>query len=168
MNLSLDFYILGELNMNKKKIFLVLSILWMVIIFYMSNQPASISSAQSGSFIELLKNTPIVGTILAVLLESDAAQFVIRKSAHMFSYCLLAVLWFMAIHDSEKSLIKTAITAFIITFIYACTDEIHQLFIQGRSGEVRDVFVDSTGAIIGIGLTYFTNNLKRCNTNKSA
>ena len=149
--------------MNRKKIFLVLSIIWMAIIFYMSNQPSSISSAQSGNFIELLKNTPIIGTVLKTLLESDSAQFVIRKSAHMLSYATLAVLWFMALHDNEKNIRKTSIIAFIITFIYACTDETHQLFIPGRSGEFRDVLIDSTGALIGLGIVYFITHKSRVN-----
>lgn len=34
--------------------------------------------------------------------------------------------------------------------IYACTDEIHQLFVPGRSGQFRDVMIDSLGAFIGI------------------
>lgn len=149
--------------MTRNKKFLILSIIWMAIIFYMSNQPSNISSAQSGNLIELLKTTPIIGTVLKTLLESDSAQLVIRKSAHMLSYCTLAVLWIMALHDNDKGLIKTSIIAFIITFIYACTDEIHQLFIQGRSGEFRDVLVDSIGALIGLGIVYFIKHKSKIN-----
>ena len=34
--------------------------------------------------------------------------------------------------------------------IYAATDEIHQLFVPGRSGQVRDVLIDSCGVFIGV------------------
>lgn len=34
--------------------------------------------------------------------------------------------------------------------VYAITDEIHQLFIPGRSGEIRDVCIDSLGVLTGI------------------
>ena len=36
------------------------------------------------------------------------------------------------------------------TFIYACIDEIHQLFIPGRGSQIRDVLIDSIGAIMGL------------------
>ena len=50
---------------------------------------------------------------------------------------------------------KAIIIAFLGTFLYACSDEFHQLFIPGRSGEFRDVMIDSTGGIIGIVFTTF-------------
>ena len=34
--------------------------------------------------------------------------------------------------------------------IYAISDEIHQLFVPGRSGQVRDVLIDSAGSLLGI------------------
>jgi len=36
--------------------------------------------------------------------------------------------------------------------LYAVTDEIHQLFVPGRSGELRDVMIDSIAALVGVGL----------------
>ena len=37
-----------------------------------------------------------------------------------------------------------------ICFLYACTDELHQLFSSGRSGQFDDVLLDSIGALLGI------------------
>ena len=34
--------------------------------------------------------------------------------------------------------------------IYAISDEIHQLFVPGRAGQVRDVLIDSAGSFLGI------------------
>lgn len=137
----------------RKKTFLTLAILWMFVIFYMSNQPAHISSAQSSGAID-------------TMIVNGTAQFAIRKSAHMFSYAILAIFWFMSIYDG-KSIKKTFITSLFIAFIYACTDEVHQLFIPGRSGEIRDVLVYFTGAIIGLFIvvlvTKFINKKKAIN-----
>ena len=41
------------------------------------------------------------------------------------------------------------VVAFIIAVLYACSDEVHQLFIDGRAGQVADVLVDASGAAIG-------------------
>lgn len=38
----------------------------------------------------------------------------------------------------------------LIAVCYAATDETHQLFVPGRSGQVRDVLIDSVGAAIGV------------------
>ncbi|WP_195939303.1 VanZ family protein [Romboutsia sp. 1001713B170131_170501_G6] len=132
----------------RKKIFLTLAILWMGIIFYMSNQPANISTVQSDGVINILSGVPVLGSVMDVLISNGTASFIIRKSAHMLSYGLLSVLLYMSIYDNDKSINKTSIISFIITFLYACSDEFHQTFVTGRSGEFRDVLVDSTGAII--------------------
>ena len=58
---------------------------------------------------------------------------------------------------------KTVIISFLGTFLYACSDEFHQLFIYGRSGEFRDVMIDSTGGIIGLLLIIFIVKYKQIN-----
>ena len=142
----------------KRKIFLVLSILWMCVIFYMSNQPAAISSAHSGGVINMISNMPVVGTLMKYLMSINIGEFVVRKGAHMFSYCLLAMLLFMSVY--EKDIKKAIIIAFLGTFLYACSDEFHQLFIPGRSGEFRDVMIDSLGGTIGLILIGFIARYK--------
>ena len=133
----------------RKKICIALAIIWMGVIFYMSNQPASISSIHSGNTINIISKLPIIGNIMDYLTSINIGEFIVRKCAHMFSYCILAIFLFMSVYEDN---IKKAI---IITFLYACSDEFHQLFIPGRSGEFRDVMIDSTGGIIGIVFTTF-------------
>ena len=50
---------------------------------------------------------------------------------------------------------KKIYLAYIFSILYACLDEIHQLFVSGRSGQIMDVFIDSMGIIIGILLVKF-------------
>lgn len=42
--------------------------------------------------------------------------------------------------------------ALLICVLYAISDEVHQKFIPGRSGEVRDVIIDTAGASVGISV----------------
>ena len=44
---------------------------------------------------------------------------------------------------------------------YAAIDEIHQLFVPGRSGEIKDVLIDSCGSFIGIHFYYFVSMIRR-------
>ena len=56
---------------------------------------------------------------------------------------------------------KSKLIALFCMVLYASTDEIHQLFVPGRSGMVRDVFIDSIGGIIGVGITFIYENIKK-------
>lgn len=111
-----------------KKIFRFLTLGIMLTIFLFSNQDANVSDTQSGFFAMLLP-------FLSV--------WVIRKIAHMTLYAILA---FCAACSQIKPSFKKVL---LFCACYACTDEFHQLFIPGRSGEIRDVCIDCLGACIG-------------------
>lgn len=126
---------------NKRNIMnYTLLIIWMIVIFIMSNQPASISDSQSGG---ILKGLAAMGINMDSIF-GDFANFVIRKTAHFFEYMILALFVFNAFQltfNTKKLLIMTI----VFVFIYACTDEIHQLFVSGREGTIRDVIIDTCG-----------------------
>lgn len=127
----------------KKNKYLILTILWMIFIFVMSHTPGNDSSKQSNF---------IVNIIVQILpITRNTLSFIVRKCAHMTEYAILAFLIYKTIVHIENSLIKS----FIFTFLYACTDEFHQLFIAGRAGQIRDVCIDSTGALIMLLIIYF-------------
>lgn len=44
--------------------------------------------------------------------------------------------------------------------IYTISDEIHQLFVLGRGGQIKDVIIDSSGAVVGIGGYKFFKNVR--------
>lgn len=139
------------------KIHLLLPFIWMAVIFIFSQQPASISSGQSSVFVEQLHH--IVPSIDQYLLT-----FIIRKSAHIFAYFILGILIFNAlwrINFSKLTYSQPAISSITICALYAASDELHQLFISGRSGEVRDIIIDSIAASIGVVLIgYIYKHLK--------
>ena len=81
----------------------------------------------------------------------EAVQFPIRKAAHMTEYAILTFLLYKTFIHKQNPLIKS----FIFTALYACSDEFHQLFISGRAGQIRDVCIDSTGALIMLLIIYF-------------
>ncbi|CEK32861.1 acetobutylicum phosphotransbutyrylase,Predicted integral membrane protein,VanZ like family [[Clostridium] sordellii] len=147
-----------------KNIWVGLTIIWMGLIYYMSNQPASISSSQSGGFINMLSNLPIIGNTIKELMKIGIAEFLIRKSAHMFLYFMLSILIYMVFKNINNK--KAYLYSIIGCFIYACTDEIHQLFIIGRSGEFKDVLVDTLGATIGLLIVFIINKILNLRKNK--
>ena len=49
----------------------------------------------------------------------------------------------------------SGIISIFLSFLYACSDEVHQLFIVERTGRILDVFIDTLGASTGVFLYYF-------------
>ena len=79
-------------------------------------------------------------------------EYIIRKCAHMTEYAVFGILVFYQIKlyrlfEKEWNRIVMAV---ICVMIYASTDEIHQLFVGGRSGRFTDVLIDTAGGFIGI------------------
>lgn len=74
----------------------------------------------------------------------------VRKVAHMTEYMLFActVTFPFLLYKKRKEWISKV--AFIVCVFYASIDEIHQLFVPDRSGQVKDVLIDSIGILIGI------------------
>ncbi|UNC93967.1 VanZ family protein [Candidatus Contubernalis alkalaceticus] len=126
-------------------------IIWMGLIFYLSHQPAVESSRLSQGITEV-----IIQAVEKVFpnLEFDLRNLnhFVRKNAHFCAYLILGFLVVKALWISGAAGVKGMVLALVICVLYAVSDEVHQMFIPGRSGEVRDVFIDSVGAGIGIGL----------------
>lgn len=118
---------------------------WIGLIFYMSNQPGDVSSKQSGLVLKLFQ---VIGIDLNNEL-GEFATFLVRKAAHFTEYFIL---YFLAINVMKYYFdIKRAILyAFIFSVFYACTDEIHQYFIEGRAMAFKDVLIDSSGALLAM------------------
>jgi VanZ family protein len=92
----------------------------MVIIFWFSSQP------------DLPSNS------------IDYIDFIIKKSAHFSEYLILTVLWYRALGRKNPS------PSIFLSLIYAFSDEIHQLFVPGRGGSLRDVFIDFLGIAVSV------------------
>lgn len=132
-----------------KKIKWILVIIWMIIIFWFSNQPAVISDEKSKFVIYVFKT---LGLNLDSIL-GDLANFIVRKVAHFTEYLILYVLIFNALME-DLNLKKSLMMALFIVFLYACSDEIHQLFIPGRTGRIRDVLIDTCGGSFVLLIIY--------------
>lgn len=126
---------------------------WMALIFILSHQPASVSSGLSSGITELLLG--LVGDILPQG-DAEVEQFhaFIRKNAHFIAYFILGVLLVNAFGRWNDLRRRELLISFGVAVLYAASDEFHQLFIEGRSGELRDVLIDSAGAATGIFLCW--------------
>lgn len=140
--------------MNKKlKWFLLIA--WMCIIFWFSHQPSIQSDEQSYLVISMLRTIGI--NFNSVF--GELSNFVIRKLGHFTEYFILYVLFYNVLKEYFK--FKSSILLSIVfVFLYACSDEFHQLFIIGRDGSIKDVILDTSGGMIGMLIVYIKNKIE--------
>lgn len=136
-------------NNKKRIIYGILVIVWMAVIFAFSNQNGEESQKTSGYFTD-----KVVQIITKVKMDVDIVKteevisFLNRKMAHFSIYFVGAILIFNFVSTFSLKLRNVILLTFIIGVVYSISDEMHQLFISERAGQIRDVLIDSAGVII--------------------
>lgn len=120
-----------------------LTIMWMIVIFLMSNEIADVSSLRSDDIVRTIQS-------IGVSAPADLLTFLVRKAAHISAYFVLGILLFNLLKEYDLGVKKMIFASIAIAMLYACTDELHQMYVPGRSGEVRDVLIDTAGAAVGV------------------
>lgn len=135
----------------KKNISNFIFIFWLFVIFFLSHQPGTVSGNESGGILYYTFNFiyHIFGISTVRLNEFiELIHNPFREMMHMIEYFILAIL---LINVLKQNKVKENI--FIITimfgFIYATLDEIHQIFIPGRTFEYFDILMDMIGIFLG-------------------
>ncbi len=122
------------------------ALLWMGVIYRTSDTPG-------------LKSVPLVQRVGLLPADLDPAtlnllELLIRKSAHLLSYALLAwlLLWALSAVLGRRQALWTA---FGLALLYAASDELHQAFVPMREGRLTDVLIDAVGAALGLGAAFW-------------
>lgn len=74
-------------------------------------------------------------------------SFLVRKMAHFTIYFILGFLLISFLKEFYEVNYKIVLVAVLIAFLYACSDELHQFFVSGRNAEIKDVILDTLGAL---------------------
>ncbi len=144
-------------NMKKRRTFRIITALLilgvMTVIFMLSSQKAVESDKTSDSFITVLCRA-VVSKFDSLSPKEKTEKvkslsFVVRKAAHMTEFAVLGFLC-AAFAASYGVRPRAFALAFGFSVFYAATDEFHQLFVEGRSGQLSDVCVDSVGILLGV------------------
>lgn len=138
--------------MLKRIVKLLLIVCWMIFIFSFSNDTGVVSTKKSDGLIirlvEVISNKE--------LSDSEKEKWIkylvvpVRKSAHLIVYLILGLLIYSFVREFLPGNLKAFLLSSISSFIYAGSDEVHQMFVSGRSGQVSDVFLDMIGVLFGI------------------
>ena len=150
--------------MKIKKIILTsLLVIWMIIIFIFSNQNSTKSESTSDRVASTVIDTveEVVKTEIAEDKKEsiiENTRFVVRKTAHFTLYFILGILSYLTMRC--YSINKVIIFSIIFCFLYACSDEIHQMFLDGRTAKLLDVFIDTMGSCVGVFLCLLISKLR--------
>lgn len=129
-------------------------------IFVMSAFPAEESDALSTGAIWHIVGFIVPGYDQLPAAEQlqwqQALQFPVRKTAHFLEYALLGALAFNLVIRMKSfrhaPRARQVLVAWAFAVVYAIGDEIHQLFVPGRTGKIMDVGIDAAGALCGIAV----------------
>lgn len=142
---------------RRQKIFGLLVLLWMGVIFWYSSRIGEVSSGQSSAVGLFIGRMLIPGfrdwEAARQLAYADSIDFFVRKSCHAMEYAILASL-LMGVCPLGISTGRWMRYAWGMATLYAISDEIHQAFVPGRACMIRDMFIDSTGALIGVCICF--------------
>jgi len=139
----------------KKILIWIPAVVLAVLIFGFSGQ----SGEQSGSLSYKVAEILVDGADALHLIDIkyigkehaiEQMQTPVRKIAHMTEYALFALSVYIALAIDGLTWRWTKYAALLIVIAYACTDELHQLFISGRNGSFVDVLIDAAGGFIAI------------------
>lgn len=136
----------------KKIISLIFVIFWMIIIFWFSAMDGKESNSKSKKTIDnvITEIANVIHINNSEKINLTTLNVYLRKCMHGSVYFILSIFVFNSLRVFGVKRKKSLILTIIILFLYACTDELHQVFVDGRNGKVLDIFIDMIGASIGL------------------
>ena len=146
-----------------KVIKIILVFLCMASIFMFSNDPAYESDQKSNTIIIRIAEFMAGKSLNEQEREEKIEKYVVlvRKGAHFSIYLLLGFLVLSLLKEYREIDWKVMFFSFVFCFLYACSDEVHQLFVEGRSGNIIDVGIDSLGSYFGVLIYYLYYKIRR-------
>lgn len=140
----------------KKVISYILVIVWLFLIFSLSNQSGDVSGGESSNIIYFIFKFIFDTFYISTTNLNNIVEILhnpIRELMHFLEYLVLGLL---VINMLKQNSIKdnVILISIMFSFIYAASDEIHQIFIPGRTCEYLDILLDTLGSILGSIIGY--------------
>lgn len=152
---------LQKKSQKKKFIIIFFIIIWCIVIFVFSSMSGDESNIKSKETInnvidktlEVTNNSGITNKHPSENKMNNVINKLnkpLRKCMHASVFFILAILIYLGLKSFEIRGFKLSIIPIVVCFLYACSDEYHQTFVDDRTSEFTDVLIDTVGAIIGI------------------
>lgn len=132
---------------SRFRLWLILTVLWLALIFLQSSMPAKVSDAESGGLLEILQRV-----------FPWLTHRLLRKLGHFTEFAIAGALL------TRTSLLAKHFTLYkplLLGLLTALSDETLQLFIEGRSGQISDIWLDAAGVLTGVLLIWLFDRIRR-------
>ncbi|MFJ7724602.1 VanZ family protein [Neobacillus sp. NPDC097160] len=137
--------------MGNRKWWIIPAILWMAAIFCFTQLPYFTGKNTSDAIQKVVVTEhKAIHTPSADKEEVNVLNFIVRKATHITVFGFLALFLFKVVENMRFPYILS----WVLTFLYAITDEYHQSFMPGRTAAFMDVLIDSFGAFLFLFLTF--------------
>ncbi len=162
--------------MKKKKVIvtvllIILAVLWIIGIYKLSSMNAENSGGKSSGLIGIFIEDTLEVTNKYGITNSHPSEAKIEKASQLLNtplrkvihagvYFVLSLVIISVVNymfDNKKYIISVIITVVLIV-LAASFDELHQTFVDGRTGTIKDVIIDTAGGVAGVlfyGTYYF-------------
>ena len=161
-------------------ILLSFAIIWMFIIFKLSGMNSKNSNGKSTDIISIFIEDTLEVTNGYGITSSHPTDAKIDKAASLingpmrkvmhasvyFALAFFIMIFINVLLDHKNYILALSLSGFICV-VFAMSDELHQTFVSGRTGQLLDVLIDSAGAFIGIAF-YSTYHIVYKNGYKNA
>lgn len=148
--------------MQSSRLTIPRAILWLctiavaIAIFTFSAQDGAESSVVSSRVAEIVID--LIDPDFDSLPQADQQSIfafvkkLVRKGAHFSEFAVLG--FFLRQLTGSYGLRRPTRRAWLAGTLYACTDELHQLFVTSRACMWQDVLLDSCGVLAGVAAAY--------------
>ena len=134
------------MRLNLKKIvYLIVTILVVMFIFYNSIQNGESSSNASTTVLNFINNI-----INSIGLNFKLEGYFIRKLAHFVEFFTLGVFLMLTFEAFTNKIFSIIGFPMFFAIFIPVIDEYIQIYSDGRTSSVKDVLLDFFGAMIGI------------------
>ncbi|MBQ2446735.1 MAG: VanZ family protein [Oscillospiraceae bacterium] len=120
----------------KFRFWLICSALWMCFIFFQSSLSAQVSATQSKGLLAVLNH-----------FWPELTHDLLRKIAHFAEYFILGCCTLGMFFNTKDFKVSKPLLFSLLT---AVADETLQIYVDGRSSELLDVWIDLAGALVGV------------------
>lgn len=93
--------------------------------------------------------------------EIMTLNIIIRKLAHGFQFFIFSIV--LSFIMPQLKIKKENVVFYILLLImaFAVVDEVHQLFVEGRTPSIFDVVIDFVGGVVGVAVINIFSNVKK-------
>lgn len=144
-----------KVKVRLRIIAILTTLIWMIVIFRFSMDNATSSHELSDMCVQIFNKAVFyfTGKDLRISITPEHYSLIelfFRKLAHMSIYFVLSVNVMIVLFTFNMKMSLRMFLSLLFCFIYALSDEFHQLFVDGRGASLIDCLIDTSGAFFGI------------------